>query len=163
MKQIKYEPIGIVHSPFKKVQGTPIQSLGAKNTKGIVEVFSKYSRGLKDIEGFSYLILIYHFHLIKKQRLVVKPYMDKKSHGIFATRAPSRPNPIGISIVKLEKRKKNFLYVSGIDIVDKTPLLDIKPYVPEFDVRKTNKIGWLKRKISKLAKTRDNGRFIDKN
>ena len=124
-----------------------------------VEIFPEYVEGLDDLEGFSHIILIYHFHLAKKTQLKVRPYMDAKVHGVFATRAPSRPNPIGISIVRLIKIEKNVLYVRDIDILDGTPLLDIKPYVPEFDIRTVDKIGWLEKNVNKLSSSKDDGRF----
>ncbi len=98
MDEIKYKPIGVIHSPFKEPEGTPIQPAGAKDINGTVEVFPEYAEGLKDLEGFSHIILIYHFHLSKKSTLKVKPYMDNESHGVFAMRGPSRPNPVGISV-----------------------------------------------------------------
>jgi len=101
MNEIKYKPIGVIHSLFKEPEGTPIQPAAAKSIDGTVEVFEEYAEGLKDIEGFSHIILIYHFHLSKGSLLKVKPYMDNEVHGVFATRAPSRPNSIGISIVRL--------------------------------------------------------------
>jgi tRNA (adenine37-N6)-methyltransferase len=159
MKEIKYKPIGIIHSHFKKPKGTPIQPKSAKGIKGTIEIFPEYSKGLNDLGGFSHIILIYHFHLAKKSSLIVKPFMDDKSHGIFAIRGPSRPNPIGISIVRLIKIKGNILYVQDLDIVDGTPLLDIKPYVPEFDKTEVTKIGWLEKNIDKLPKMKDDGRF----
>ena len=158
--EIRYKPIGVIHSPFKESKGTPIQSIIAKDIEGTVEVFPEYVEGLKDLEGFSHIILIYHFHLSRNSSLEVKPYMDEKVHGVFATRAPSRPNPIGISIARLIKIKKNILQIRDVDILDGTPLLDIKPYVPEFDVRKVDKIGWLKKKVHKLSVSKDDGRFI---
>ena len=160
MKEIKYKPIGIIHSPFKKPKGTPIQPKSAKGTLGTIELYPKYKKGLQDIEGFSHIILLYHFHLVKTTSLIAKPFMDDKPHGIFAIRGPSRPNPIGISIVKLIKVKNNILYVKDVDIVDGTPLLDIKPYVPEFDEVKVTKKGWLKGNINKISKIKDDGRFI---
>jgi len=160
MEEIKYKPIGIIHSPFKEPKGVPIQPQAARGIKGKVEVFSEYKEALKDLGGFSHIILIYHFHLTKDFKLKVKPFMDKRFHGIFATRAPSRPNPIGISVVRLLKIRKNILYIEDVDIVDKTPLLDIKPYIPQFDIREVEKIGWLKKNIFKLNKTKDDGRFI---
>ena len=160
MGEIKYKPIGIIYSPFKEPKGVPIQPQAAKGIKGKVEVFSSYIEALKDLGGFSHIILIYHFHLTKGCKLKVKPFMDKRFHGIFATRAPSRPNPIGISVVRLLKIRKNILYIEDVDIVDKTPLLDIKPYVPQFDIREVERIGWLKKNIFKLDKTKDDGRFI---
>jgi tRNA-Thr(GGU) m(6)t(6)A37 methyltransferase TsaA len=160
MNEIRYKPIGIIHSPFKEPRGTPIQPAGARDIESTVEIASEYVEGLKDIEGFSHIILIYHFHLSRGYLLKVKPYMDEKSRGVFATRAPSRPNPIGISIVRLVKVDGKVLYIKDVDIVDGTPLLDIKPYVPEFDTRKVEKIGWLKKNVNKLSMARDDGRFL---
>ncbi|RLD42004.1 MAG: tRNA (N6-threonylcarbamoyladenosine(37)-N6)-methyltransferase TrmO [Bacteroidetes bacterium] len=161
MDEIKLKPIGIIHSPFKKPQGVPIQPSGARGIKGHVEVFPKYLEGLKDIAGFSHLILIYHFHLAKKASLSVVPFMDKHPHGVFATRASVRPNPIGFSVVELEKVDGNILLVKDIDIVDGTPLLDIKPCVPQFDFSKVTKTGWLENAVHELAETKDDGRFIE--
>lgn len=159
MKKIVCYPIGIIHSPFKKPKGTPIQPAAAKRAKGIIEIFPKYAEGLKDIKGFSHIILIYHFNLSRKRTLKIKPFMDSNEHGVFATRAPSRPNPIGISTVRLVDVDRNIIHVRDIDIIDGTPLLDIKPYVPEFDAIKTEKIGWLGRNIHKLPASKDDGRF----
>ena len=160
MGEIKYKPIGIIHSPFKESKGTPIQPKAAKGIEGRVEVFPEYTEGLKDLEGFSHIIVIYHFHLSKKSSLKIKPFMGNQIRGVFATRAPSRPNPIGISVVRLIRINENTLHVKDVDIVDETPLLDIKPYVSEFDVREVNKIGWLKKNVRKLPTSKDNGRFI---
>ncbi|MBA7502702.1 tRNA (adenine(37)-N6)-methyltransferase [subsurface metagenome] len=159
MNEIKYKPIGVIHSPFKEPKGTPIQPAGGKGIDGMVEVFPEYAEGLKDVEGFSHIILIYHFHLSKESLLKVKPYMDNEAHGVFAMRGPSRPNSIGISVVRLIKIRENILHIQDIDIVDGTPLLDIKPYVPEFDIRKVEKIGWLEKKVHKLSTSKDDGRF----
>jgi tRNA-Thr(GGU) m(6)t(6)A37 methyltransferase TsaA len=151
VNEIRYKPIGIIHSPFKQPRGTPIQPAGARNIEGTVEIAPEYVDGLKDIEGFSHIILIYHFHLSKGYSLAVKPYMDDQSRGLFATRAPSRPNPIGISIVRLIRVKENILHIRDVDIVNGTPLLDIKPEV--------EKIGWLKETVNKLSRAKDDGRF----
>jgi tRNA-Thr(GGU) m(6)t(6)A37 methyltransferase TsaA len=159
MNEIKYKPIGVVHSPFKEPKGTPIQPPGGKGIDGTVEVFPEYAEGLKDVEGFSHIILIYHFHLSKGLSLKVKPYMENELRGVFATRAPSRPNPIGISVVRLVRIEGNILHVRDVDVVDGTPLLDIKPYVPEFDVREVNKTGWLEKEAHKLSTSKDDGRF----
>ncbi|ADC65455.1 protein of unknown function UPF0066 [Ferroglobus placidus DSM 10642] len=161
MNEIKYKPIGIIYSPFKEPKGTPIQPTAAKGVKGKVVVFPEYAEGLKDLEGFSHIILIYHFHLVRKSSLKVKPFMDDKVRGVFATRAPSRPNPIGISVVRLTKIEENVLYIQDVDIVDGTLLLDIKPYVPEFDVREADRIGWLKENLHKLTTSKDDGRFVE--
>ena len=159
MNEIRYKPIGVIRSPFKEPRGTPIQPAGARDIEGAVEIAPEYIEGLKDIEGFSHIILIYHFHLSTGRLLKVEPFMDEKSRGVFATRAPSRPNPIGISIVRLVRVDGNMLYIKDVDIVDGTPLLDVKPYVPEFDTRKAEKIGWLEENVNKLSKARDDGRF----
>lgn len=160
MGEIKYKPIGIIHSSFKEPKGTPIQSAAAKGVDGTVEVVPDYVEGLKDLEGFSHIILVYHFHLSKTSSLKVKPYMDNQIHGVFATRAPSRPNPIGISVVRLISVEGNTLHIQDVDIVDGTPLLDIKPYVPEFDTRDVKKEGWLRKNVHKLPTSKDDGRFI---
>lgn len=159
MNEVTYKPIGIIHSPFKEPKGTPIQPAGAKGIDARVEVFREYSEGLKDIEGFSHIILLYHFHLSKESSLKAKAFMDDEEHGVFAMRGPSRPNSIGISVVHLMGIEENVLHVQDVDIVDKTPLLDIKPYVPEFDIREVDKIGWLEKNVHKLAIKRDDGRF----
>ena len=161
MAEIRYRPIGVIHSPFRKTKGMPIQTTAAEGAEGIVDVFPEYSKGLKDIQGFSHVILIYHFHLSKKPSLVVKPYLDAKKRGVFATRAPSRPNPIGISVVRLTAVRGNTLLVRDIDIADGTPLLDLKPYVPDFDVKKVTRIGWLGKNVSRVTVVKDDGRFSD--
>lgn len=159
MSEIKYTPIGIIHTQFSTPEGTPIQPQGATGVEGTVEIFSEYVDGLADLQGFSDIFLIYHFHLAKPFSLRVKPFLDDKPHGLFATRAPSRPNPIGLSVVELTHIDNGTLYIRGIDVVDKTPLLDIKPYVPDFDAKDTAKIGWLEKKTGKIRKTIDDGRF----
>ena len=161
MDDIKYKPIGIIHSPFKEPKGTPIQPAGAKGVNGTVEIFPEYAGGLKDIEGFSHIILLYHFHVSRRSTLIAKPYMDSEAHGIFAMRGPSRPNAIGISVVRLVKVQGNILHIQDVDIVDGTPLLDIKPYVPEFDMREVASIGWLEKNVHKVFASKDDGRFTD--
>jgi tRNA-Thr(GGU) m(6)t(6)A37 methyltransferase TsaA len=159
MDEITYRPIGIIHSPFKEPRGTPIQPAAAWGVAGTVELFPEYVEGLADLDGFSHIILIYHFHLCRKPSLRVKPFMDDEVHGVFAVRAPSRPNPIGISAVRLVGIEGNVLHIQDVDVVDGTPLLDIKPYVPEFDVRAVEKTGWLDKNVHKLARSQDDGRF----
>ena len=159
MKNFIYNPIGIIHSPNKTPKGTPIQSASAKNISGEIEVYPEYADGLKDLDGFSHIILLYHFHLVKKQKLILKPFMDDVPHGVFATRAPSRPNPIGISYVKIERIEGNKIFVTGLDVLDGTPLLDIKPYAPQFDFNKVEKTGWLNKNVHKLPEAKDDGRF----
>ncbi len=159
MEEICYKPIGVVYSPFKEPKGVPIQPVFAKNTEGRIEIFPEYSAGLKDLEGFSHIIVIYHFHKAKEPKLEVTPFLDPTPKGVFSTRAPSRPNPIGISIVRLMKMDHNILYVSEIDMIDRTPVLDIKPYVPEFDTRKNVKAGWLEKRLRNPLLLKDDGRF----
>jgi len=161
LNQITYNPIGIIHSPFKTPAGTPIQYKPAQGIKGKVIVEDEYKEGLKDLEEFSDIILIYHFNLTKGYSLMVKPYMDDNLHGVFATRAPKRPNSIGLSVVKLLKIKGGTLEIEGVDIIDGTPLLDIKPYVPDFDIRQVEKIGWLEKVIHELPVKKADRRFVD--
>ena len=160
MNEIKYKQIGVIHSPFKETKGTPIQPAGAKGIKGTIELFPEYKEGLKDLNGFSYIILIYNFHLVKNWELEVKPFMSDQLHGVLATRASARPNSIGISIVRLNKIEENILHIQDVDIVDGTPLLDIKPYVPEFDIREVERVGWLEKNLHKLSTSKDDERFV---
>ena len=159
MDKITYRPIGVIHSEFKTPEGVPIQPSAAEGIPGTVEVFPEYAEGLKDIDGFSHIILIYHLHLARTGSVVVRPYMDSEYRGVFATRAPSRPNNIGLSIVRLVRVEGRILHIMDVDIVDGAPLLDIKPYVPEFDDRDNVSIGWLDRNVKKLPSSRDDGRF----
>ncbi|MFW6196297.1 MAG: tRNA (N6-threonylcarbamoyladenosine(37)-N6)-methyltransferase TrmO [Thermoplasmatota archaeon] len=161
MEEINYKPIGIIHTPHKDPEGTPIQSKGAEGIKGEVEIYSQYTDGLKDLDGFSHIILLYHFHKSGKASLLAKPYMDDGEHGVFSMRGPSRPNSIGLSIVKLNKVEGNKLYIENVDIIDGTPLLDIKPYVPDFDIHEVESFGWLEKNVHKLDDTEDDGRFVE--
>ncbi len=139
---MKIKPIGFIHSPFKFKKETPIQPFRSKAV-GKIEVFKEYERGLDDIEGFSHLILIYKFHRSRGFSLKVKPFLDNRLRGLFATRAPRRPNQIGLSVVKLIRRRWNILFVNGIDVIDGTPLLDIKPYVPDFNSGEEVRTCWI--------------------
>jgi len=156
---VRYKPIGIIHSTFKDTEGVPIQTTAARDSEGLGEIFPEYSQVLRDIEGFSHTYLIYHFHKVGQPQLIAKPYLDDCLRGVFATRAPARPNPIGISIVRLVTVEQNKIHIKDVDIVDGTPLLDIKPYVPEFDVRITDRIGWLQSRINRLSETKSDDRF----
>ena len=144
-KEIIIKPIGIIHTPYKDRKGMPIQGRFEKDAEGQVEIFPEYIQGFKDIEGFSHLILIYYFDRAREERLVGKPFLEDESHGIFAIRSPMRPNHIGLSIVKLKKVKDNKIIFSEVDILDETPLLDIKPYVSHFDSREDVRNGWLEK------------------
>jgi tRNA-Thr(GGU) m(6)t(6)A37 methyltransferase TsaA len=135
-------PIGIIHSPFREKEGMPLQPIRSQEA-GVLEVFPDYEQGLQDIEGFSHLILLYHFHQEPQTRMLVKSYLEDSIHGVFATRSPKRPNHLGISTVELVQREGNLLRVFGIDVLDQTPLLDIKPYIPRIDDRAGARSGWL--------------------
>jgi len=139
---IEFTPIGIIHTPHKESTKTPIQPIFAKGITGTIEVYAEYTDGLADLDEFSHIILIYYFNQSQKTLLKVKPYLQDELHGVFATRAPHRPNKIGMSVVKLLKIKNNMLHVEDVDILDGTPLLDIKPYVARFDSRGDVKSGW---------------------
>jgi tRNA-Thr(GGU) m(6)t(6)A37 methyltransferase TsaA len=141
--KIEYQPIGIIHTPHAKIEGMPIQPSKAKDVAGTVEVFHKYTEGLADLNGFSHIILLYHFHKSKGYQLKVVPFLDTELRGLFSTRAPKRPNPIGLSVVRLLGIEKSMLSVLDVDILDGTPLLDIKPYVSEFDEPANIRLGWL--------------------
>jgi tRNA-Thr(GGU) m(6)t(6)A37 methyltransferase TsaA len=160
MKQkICYEPIGIIHTPFHDPVGMPIQPVAGDGITAKVEVYPQFSDGLKDIEGFSRIILIYHFHGSGNYRLQVIPFLDTHPHGVFSTRAPNRPNPVGFSVVSLTRREGNCLYIRGVDILDRTPLLDIKPYLPECDAFINEKTGWFPKGTSCFTNKRSDERF----
>ena len=142
-KEIKLKPIGLIHSPYKESKDMPIQGAFKRDVMGQIEIFPEYEQGLKDIEGFSHLILIYYFNKAKEEKLIGKPFLEDEPHGIFAIRSPVRPNHIGFSIVKLEKVENDIITFSEVDILDNTPLLDIKPYVSHFDSRENVRNGWL--------------------
>ena len=141
IKNILFHPIGIIHSPFTNKSEMPIQA-SRSQAKGVVEVYPEFVEGLQDIEGLSHLFLLYVFHESLGYSLIVKPFLDDQLHGLFATRYPYRPNPIGLSVVRPIARKGNTLEVEGMDMLDGTPLLDIKPYVPDFDIRTDTRNGW---------------------
>ncbi len=154
-----FKPIGIIHTPFEHREGMPIQPAGAAGVKGTVHVFSEFHEGIEDLEGFSHIILLYHFHRSDGFKLRVTPFMDTRSHGVFATRAPRRPNPIGLSIVRLEKIENGTLHIQNVDILNDTPLIDIKPYVPEFDSQTDIRSGWLEKSGRDVSDKRSDARF----
>jgi tRNA-Thr(GGU) m(6)t(6)A37 methyltransferase TsaA len=159
MNAITYHPIGVIRTPFTDVEGAPIQPVGAPGVRGTVELDSACREGLQDLEEFSHIFLLYHFDRAKTWTTVVVPFMDDRPHGVFATRAPARPNAIGISVVRLTKVEGSTLHVEDVDMLDGTPLLDIKPYVPEFDCREVEGRGWLKENAAKVRRMRSDGRF----
>jgi tRNA-Thr(GGU) m(6)t(6)A37 methyltransferase TsaA len=156
-------PIGVIHSPLTDKTKSPIQSQAqnAQEYEGSIEIYPPYQEGLKDLEEFSHIYIIYYFHLAKMNELTIIPYMDTVSHGVFSTRAPSRPNKIGISIVRLLKIQNNILTFRGVDMLDNSPVLDLKPYIPEFDIPKEKmiQIGWLMGKINQMDEKVADDRF----
>jgi tRNA-Thr(GGU) m(6)t(6)A37 methyltransferase TsaA len=157
--KIELRPVGRIHTPFDKPEGMPIQPPGGAGVKGSVEVFPEYAEGLKDLDGFSHIILIYHLHEVSETKLTVIPFMDDTPRGVFSTRAPKRPNAIGLSVVKLNGVKGNILEIENVDILDGTPLLDIKPYIPEVDHWPADRIGWLAGKKNRFSEKKSDDRF----
>ena len=157
--KITYTPIGVIHSPFREPSGMPIQPSGAAGVHGTVEILPEFVPGLQDIEGFSHIVLLYHFDRTLTYDLIVTPFLDNEPRGLFSTRAPKRPNPIGISVVKLLGIKVNILEIENVDILDGTPLLDIKPYVPEFDAPVEVRVGWLERVQGQVHNKKSDNRF----
>lgn len=147
-EQIILNALGKIKTPWQTLENMPIQPTGAKGVKGIVELNPKYSAGIKEIEHFSHIILIYQLHLVTNPQLEVIPFMDTTTKGIFATRSPKRPNKIGISIVEIEKVEGANIHVLDVDMINDSPLLDIKPFFEDFDNRFKTKKGWLSAKDS---------------
>ena len=160
METMQFKHIGIIRTPFKERDGMPIQPSGAKGIKGTIEVKPEFEQGLRDLDGFSHIILLYHFHEVKDVQLIVKPFMDDQLRGVFSTRAPKRPNPIGLSVVKLNKVEGNVLYIENIDVLNGTPLIDIKPLIPDVDFADVEKLGWLEGKADKMGDKKSDNRFV---
>ena len=158
--EIIYKSIGIIHSSFSNLESMPIQPTSEASGPGTVEVFSPFDQGLKDLDGFSHIILLCGVRAVRDHALTVIPFMDSEPHGIFATRAPTRPNPIGLSVVRLEKVVGNILHVEDLDVLDGAPLLDLKPYVPEFDDRPGACTGWLEQAKGKVKGKKSDVRFV---
>jgi len=159
MTTIQFNSIGTIHSPFKDIKGMPIQPTSAEGIEGWVEIYEPYLAGLQDLNDFSHIILLYYFHKVHDPLLVVTPFLDNQPHGVFATRAPTRPNPIGLSVVELQRVENEKLYISNIDILDGTPLLDIKPYIPSFDHQQKVRVGWLIGKGDEIRRRVSDDRF----
>ena len=149
-----YKPIGVIHSKHIAADKTPIQAVYAKGCKGRAEILPEFAEGLRDLEGFSHIYLIYHFHRAPPAKLKVKPFLQDIERGLFATRAPCRPNAIGLSVVRLEKIEGTTLHLEDVDILDGTPLLDIKPYTAKFDCIVTTRSGWQDTIDTKTAQKR---------
>jgi len=156
---ITYSPIGVIRTPHATVHGMPIQPVGAIGVPGTIEVFEPYRQGLTDLDGFSHILLVYHLHEIKGFDLMVKPYLDNSLHGIFATRSPKRPNPIGLSVLRLMGHDGEKVFVENVDMLDNSPVLDIKPYVPEFDSWDADRIGWFETVVQNAKRHEADERF----
>ena len=156
---IIFKPIGIIHSPFHTLEDMPIQPTSEASQPGMVEIFPQFANGLADLAGFSHVYLIYHLHRVERTKLTVIPFLDTQPRGLFATRAPSRPNPIGLSLVELERVDDNRLYIAALDVLDQTPLLDIKPYIPEFEPQQNVRIGWVKQARGRVRQQKSDERF----
>jgi tRNA-Thr(GGU) m(6)t(6)A37 methyltransferase TsaA len=157
--EVTYRAIGIIHSPFSDLKAMPIQPTGEASAPGTAEVLPEFVEGLKDLEGFSHIILLYHLHVVRRTDLTVTPFLGSETRGVFATRAPTRPNPIGLSVVKLVRVEGNRLHLGNVDILDGTPLLDIKPYVPDFDQATDVRVGWLEAARGKIRFAKSDDRF----
>jgi tRNA (adenine37-N6)-methyltransferase len=160
MEPIIINPIGVIHTPFHDVENMPIQPIAAEGVKGYIELFPEYVKGLKDLDGFSHITLVFRFHKITGYELEVVPFMDDQPHGIFSCKAPKRPNAIGISTVILTGIEGNIIHIEQVDMLDGTPLIDIKPFYPRYDNRENVVMGWLeKNKNLPLEKLRADDRF----
>jgi len=159
MDPITFTPIGVIHSPFTSTAGMPIQTVAAAGVVGSIDLSPHLQSGLKDLAAFSHLILLTHLHQVTSYALEVVPFLDDQPHGIFATRSPKRPNPIGVSIVRLVGISGCTLHIEEVDVVDGTPLLDLKPFVPALDNRETEQIGWFAERLHRLETVRADNRF----
>jgi tRNA-Thr(GGU) m(6)t(6)A37 methyltransferase TsaA len=159
MDAVTLQPIGVIRTPWTEMAGMPLQAVAAEGVRGTVEIAAEYAAGLRDLEGFSHLILLYHLHRMTGYALEVTPYLDTRKRGVFATRSPKRPNPIGFSVVRLVHVEACTLTIEDVDMLDGTPLLDLKPYVPAFDHRPADRTGWLEANAAKIQTTRADERF----
>jgi len=159
LTEVMYRPIGVIESPFSDPKGMPIQPTGEGAARGRAILDPQFAPGLADLSGFSHVILLYHFHRSPGPRLSVTPFLDDTPRGVFATRAPARPNPIGLSVVRLVSVEENVLVLDEVDVLDGTPLLDVKPYVPDFDSRPGATSGWLEGRGRKARTHKADGRF----
>ena len=159
MEDVTYRPIGVVYTPFATPADMPIQTVAAQGIVGRVEVEEAYAAGLKDLEGFSHLWLLTHLHEVKGYNLEVTPFLDTQPHGVFATRSPRRPNPLGLSLVRLVQVEGSVLHIEEVDLVNGTPLLDIKPYVAPFDQRAETHMGWFTEQVHKVHDVKAHNRW----
>jgi tRNA-Thr(GGU) m(6)t(6)A37 methyltransferase TsaA len=158
MSDVQYRPIGVVRSPFKSGQGTPRQAVGAEDSQGTIEVDPDFVEGLADLDGFSHVLVIFHLHRMTEYHLTAHPPWDDKPHGVFSTCSPYRPNPIGVSVVTLERVEGNLLRIRNLDMLDGTPVLDLKPYVPDLFPRDEVRVGWLAGRVRGMTRSRSGER-----
>ncbi len=158
-ESVTFRLIGLIRTPYAEPEGMPIQASAAVGVRGHVELDPSLDEGLADLDGFSHLILVYHLHLVTSSQMTVTPFLDDQPHGIFATRSPARPNAIGLSTVRLTAIEGSTMHILDVDMVDGTPLLDIKPYVPAFDQRDDVRVGWFTDRLGGLADARADDRF----
>jgi tRNA-Thr(GGU) m(6)t(6)A37 methyltransferase TsaA len=154
-----YQPVGVVRSPFTTLTGMPLQTVAARDVQCRIELDPRYAPGLRDLDGFSHLHVLTHLHLSRPSELEVVPFLDDQVRGVFATRSPRHPNPIGLSVVCLLAVEGAVLHVEGLDLIDGTPVLDLKPFVPAFDNRETDRIGWFGGKTDRVFELRADDRF----
>ena len=161
---IEIEPIGVLYSPFKCLENMPVQPCGGHEYQATIHIDEKYQEGLADLDGFSHIYLIYYFHKVSSFKLRVVPFNDKTKQfrGVFSTRTPMHPNSLGLSLVELVDVKKNIVTIKGVDIVDQTPIIDIKPYIPSFDqIKSSVTTGWMQSSDTEVSYMRSDTRFID--
>ena len=159
--KITFEPIGIVHSPFTELADMPIQPTGKKAAEGSLEIYPAYCYALADLEGFSHIYALYYFHKVNGWQPKIVPFLDNQPRGLFSTRAPRRPNPIGLSLLQILAVEGSRICVAGLDILDGTPLLDIKPYIPGFENPQDVRIGWLEGRAKQVKNRKSDRRFED--
>jgi tRNA-Thr(GGU) m(6)t(6)A37 methyltransferase TsaA len=162
VSEVVYRPIGVVRSPFTALEGMPLQSVAAEDVRGTIEIDPAFADGLRDLDGFSHLYVLSHLHRARPEGLMVTPFLDDTPRGVFATRSPRHPNPVGLSVVRLDRVGGTTLHVTGLDLLDGTPVIDLKPYVPAFDSIVAERIGWFAGKTDRVHEVRADGRFDDR-
>jgi tRNA-Thr(GGU) m(6)t(6)A37 methyltransferase TsaA len=157
--EMKFKAIGIIHSPYKTVENMPVQTSASKNVEAEIEIFDQYKEGLSDLDGFSHIYVIFFLNMVREPKLKVIPFLDTVERGIFATRSPARPNPVGLSLAELVSVKGNRIIIRGVDMLDGSPVIDIKPYVPDFEICDNVKKGWFEGKTHKAEGILSDERF----
>lgn len=158
--EINFTPIGYFKTPFTELENMPIQPAGAKDVIGVIDVLPEYQEGLTDLDGFSHVVVLNYLHRCNGFKLMVKPFLDDQLHGVFATRSPRRPNSIGLSVMELVKIEGGNVYLRGVDVLNGTPVLDIKPYVADFDKCEATRFGWTEGKSEVVVTHRSDDRFL---